>query len=815
MENTLPNILVSSIAGAVTGGVVGGIVSSSRPSTTRLIPQQPSNSSVTIDIDNPQIQTYDTIEDIATIPNINALILQDELTQAIELANNETELINEFGPTFLPTFIANLEVDSSPFTNYQQILETTLQDSFGVINIVNSSVNTHNNTNNIIDINSSNIITTKNSLSKYINLLNLNDFTVTSTNNILRRVNINNTNYLSFELEKMRPWIGTTFESNTYNNPDIIIGAQGLLTYGTSSNNNNIFIGVGTAKLGSISTISIGNMSSTLTPRTQATCIPDPYIYDFFTSNNTNCINIGVNAGIRTHGYSSDIIKDYIVYYTTTSSILRTRYSSIYSIYPLIGFPSGTTGECISIGTNAGYDLCQPFTINLGYSAGALASRENCINIGVNAGRVARSKYSIAIGDHAGYFTNIDKHVSTESIYDPSLGYNIAIGNKAGFFDQTHHTIAIGNEAGYSGQNFNNIAIGSGAGRNNQSLLPGDDYGLTGHSIAIGTQAGEIDQRGVCIAIGYQAGQYSQEEDGIAIGYRAGRTGQYAGCVYIGYCAGEYNISSSNYGSIGIGYEAGQNLQGGDCIALGYRAGNISQNSNAIAIGSNAGESGQGTGSFALGFNSGRINQGINAFSLGTGAGSVNQGNYSVAIGNSAGATNQGIDSISIGRNSGTFNQSDNCIAIGTEAGAARQGKYGIALGINSGRFYQCNESIAIGNNIELNNTVESAAKNKVAIALKVRDTTSESLLSQNEGATGYESFMFTGTNNPAVTNKSVIDGDSLSVTAGPNEIVASDLADIYFNSSDNVSFMCTVIKKNGQYYKAYIPMVACEPISV
>ena len=112
----------------------------------------------------------------------------------------------------------------------------------------------------------------------------------------------------------------------------------------------------------------------------------------------------------------------------------------------------------------------------------------------------------------------------------------IAIGSNAGQMNQQSNSIAIGTNAGQTIQLSNSIAIGSNAGQINQES----------NSIAIGSNAGQTGQKTHAIAIGANAGQLNQGEYSIAIGVNAGQTGQAANSIII--CAGPTGISTSESG---------------------------------------------------------------------------------------------------------------------------------------------------------------------------------------------------------------------------------------------------------------------------
>jgi len=99
------------------------------------------------------------------------------------------------------------------------------------------------------------------------------------------------------------------------------------------------------------------------------------------------------------------------------------------------------------------------------------------------------------------------------SLLNSTTQSNIAVGNQAGSINQSSSSVAVGNHAGYLQQGSSSIAIGL-AGSNTQGNF----------SIAMGYRAGMFTQGNNCIAIGSQAGYLGQGNNSIAIGNLAGRT---------------------------------------------------------------------------------------------------------------------------------------------------------------------------------------------------------------------------------------------------------------------------------------------------
>ena len=187
---------------------------------------------------------------------------------------------------------------------------------------------------------------------------------------------------------------------------------------------------------------------------------------------------------------------------------------------------------------------------------------------------------------------------------------------------------------------------------------------LTAFASALGSNANflmNLGMDGVNVAIGTNAGAIQQGLGTVAIGSYAGFTNQQDAAVAIGYYAGEINQSAF---TVAIGDHAGYTNQGVQSVAIGNGAGMLNQNGYSVAIGQDAGYTNQGGTAEAIGLNAGNINQGQNSVALGYNAGDLNQGHDAVAVGVIAGQNNQGNYAVAIGSGAGRDNQSNNSIVI-------------------------------------------------------------------------------------------------------------------------------------------------------
>ena len=211
----------------------------------------------------------------------------------------------------------------------------------------------------------------------------------------------------------------------------------------------------------------------------------------------------------------------------------------------------------------------------------------------------------------------------------------VAIGRNAGSVNQGTETVAIGDDAGKTNQGDNSYALGNNAGATDQGAS----------SVAIGDVAASANQGTLSVAIGANAGTTTQGQQAVAIGGGAGFTNQSAKAVAVGFAAG---VTNQGEDSVALGYEAGEVTQGTKAVAIGYRAGETTQGNSTVAIGDSAGETTQSQHGVAIGALAGQTTQGESSVAIGKNAGKVNQGSSAIAIGNLAGVNNQHNNSIVI-----------------------------------------------------------------------------------------------------------------------------------------------------------------------
>ena len=169
------------------------------------------------------------------------------------------------------------------------------------------------------------------------------------------------------------------------------------------------------------------------------------------------------------------------------------------------------------------------------------------------------------------------------------------------------------------------------------------------------TGAGGFNPNVTLIKIGTNAGaSQTGASSTIAIGSNAAQLNTSGLCIAIGNNAAQGpSLSTPGLGTIAIGSDAAD---------VGYQA------DKAIAIGSLAGRENQGTYAIAIGGNAGNYFQGSYAIAIGNSAGGSLQGSNSIAIGNSAGSV-QGSNSIAIGAN--TESTTNNNVIVLNASGAS------------------------------------------------------------------------------------------------------------------------------------------------
>jgi len=258
----------------------------------------------------------------------------------------------------------------------------------------------------------------------------------------------------------------------------------------------------------------------------------------------------------------------------------------------------------------------------------------------------------------------------------PTLnGNSIGIGYKACDLNNTEYNIAIGCQAG-------EIEQGKGIGS------------FIGESVAIGKFAGEKNQHAYALAIGSSAGNSNQQNSALAIGYQSGAVDQSANAIAIGTNSGNFN---QKVNAIGIGTNSGNSSQGINSIGIGVDSALVGQGNNSLAIGAFSGVNNQQNDAISLGHLSGRVSQQVNSVAIGHQCGDTSLGAQSVAIGHLAGYNLMGANSVAIGHNSGVDNMSVQSVAIGNQSGQNAMGTESVAIGNRAGRTNLGSSSIAIG----------------------------------------------------------------------------------------------------------------------
>jgi len=252
------------------------------------------------------------------------------------------------------------------------------------------------------------------------------------------------------------------------------------------------------------------------------------------------------------------------------------------------------------------------------------------------------------------------------------------------------------------------VAIGSNAGSINQRA----------NSIAIGSNAGTFNQNWNAVAIGVWAGQYDQSQAAVAVGVNAGNTSQGFRSTAVGMTAGYCNQAAY---AVALGAGAGWNYQGQFAVALGSGAGNVSQGVQSIAIGSSAGGSNQNSNAIAVGTNAANFSQGVQSIAIGSSAGGSNQNSNAIAIGTNAANFSQGVFSIAIGASAGYSNQISNSIILnstGTDLYSAGGSNYRNASGFYVAPIRAASDNA--GYAVLAYNTVTSEVVNASAAAVRV-----------------------------------------------------------------------------------------------
>ena len=228
-----------------------------------------------------------------------------------------------------------------------------------------------------------------------------------------------------------------------------------------------------------------------------------------------------------------------------------------------IGFEAGQFRQkqnAIAIGSKAGNSFQQDVAIAIGYRAGEILQKPSSVVIGREAGSNNFAVSGVAIGANSGKNTADD--------------YAVSIGALSGANNHNTACVAVGYEASFSNAGDNCVAIGR------RANFQGNASSFASN-VCIGTKSQEYFAADNTIAVGYEAGNLQQKSFASSIGYQAGYNFQGQNSVAVGVQAGYYNQDNS---SVAIGFQAGMTAQGSNCIAIGYRAGDISQHPNTVII---------------------------------------------------------------------------------------------------------------------------------------------------------------------------------------------------------------------------------------
>jgi hypothetical protein len=276
-------------------------------------------------------------------------------------------------------------------------------------------------------------------------------------------------------------------------------------------------------------------------------------------------IAIGYQAGLRNQGIGA---------------------VAIGSAIPVVPTPLPSAGQttqgnyAVAVGPSAGAQDQSEEAIAIGYQAGRENQGIGAIAIGSaipgsaqSAGHVNQGNYAVAVGPSAGESDQLINAVAIGSGAGQfsQNGNAVAVGIQSGRYNQLGNSVAVGAFSGYTGQQTISVAIGWFAGHNDQGTTAG---GGTGEAVAIGSQAGEFDQRARSVAVGAEAGRAQQRQVSVAIGYKAGEGSQ--GITGGGFVEG---------GAVAIGNAAGQTDQHALAIAIGAICATVNQQPHSIAIG--------------------------------------------------------------------------------------------------------------------------------------------------------------------------------------------------------------------------------------
>jgi hypothetical protein len=222
-----------------------------------------------------------------------------------------------------------------------------------------------------------------------------------------------------------------------------------------------------------------------------------------------------------------------------------------------------TAGNAVAFGLNAGLTSQGNSAVAIGINSGVYSQSANAVAVGTlagNGGRVTTNYVSGAVSPSTTLVV-----VSTTGIV-PGM-----VITGTGFFG----TITV-----VTVTNSTTLEISASAG-----FTPSGALNFTGsqgdNSVAIGTQAGQVQQGQFAVAIGDNAGNKAQGTDAVAIGASAG-------------------LNTQGAGAVAFGQGTGETSQGANAVALGKAAGQVNQGINSIAIGRSAGVADQGNNSIIL-----------------------------------------------------------------------------------------------------------------------------------------------------------------------------------------------------------------------
>ncbi len=249
-------------------------------------------------------------------------------------------------------------------------------------------------------------------------------------------------------------------------------------------------------------------------------------------------------------------------------------------------------GNGIDITTNAGSDS---ITIeNTGVTSLAVTSPGLSVTAGT--GSVTLTNTGV-VAISAGSGISINSSTGTVVVTNSRFGFiNVAVaGQNPIQADNTTDTLTLVAGEGIiltTDQTTDSLTI-------DVNYLVGNVYSETSTLLvdaAIGKIVGDVDTdslrvNSTFVALGLEAGLVNQNIHGVALGYRAGRLNQDEGAVAVGYDAG---LSNQGYRAVAIGDGAGDTSQGMSAVAIGTQAGQTNQGAYSIAIGalsSNANQS--------------------------------------------------------------------------------------------------------------------------------------------------------------------------------------------------------------------------------